>query len=295
VGDLAAPPRFPRRIVFLGTPAAAVPVLEGLVDNGFEVPLVVTRQDARRGRGAALTPSPVKEAAARLDVPVAYDPAAALEVEADIGVIVAYGRLISRAVLERLPMLNLHFSLLPRWRGAAPVERAILAGDAETGVSLMQVEEGLDTGPVYASERVPIAVDMTAPDLRGELVRVGTDLLLASLAMGLDPPRAQVGEATYAAKIEPSEHRLDWNQPAALLDRVVRIGEAWTTVRGRRLKVLASEPDAGQLAPGLLDGTVVGTGEGVLRLIAVQPEGRSPMPAHAWLKGLRPAEGERLG
>jgi methionyl-tRNA formyltransferase len=295
VGDLAAPPRFPRRIVFLGTPDAAVPVLEGLVDNGFDVPLVVTRADARRGRGGALAPSPVKQAAERLELPVAYEPAAALDIQADLGVIVAYGRLVTRAVLERLPMLNLHFSLLPRWRGAAPVERAILAGDAETGVALMQVEEGLDTGPVYASERVPIAEGMTASELREELVRVGTGLLLAALATGLDPPQAQVGEPTYAAKVQPAERQLDWSQPAVQLDRVIRIGGAWTTSRGRRLKVLAGEPDRGRLPPGLLDGTHVGTGDGVLRLIAVQPEGRAPMPADAWLKGLRPGADERLG
>jgi methionyl-tRNA formyltransferase len=295
VGDLAPPPRFARRIVFLGTPDAAVPVLEALVDNGFEVPLVVTRADTRRGRGGVRSPSPVKAAAERLGVPVAHDPAAALDVEAELGVVVAYGRLIARDVLERLPMLNLHFSLLPRWRGAAPVERAILAGDPETGVSVMQVEESLDTGPVYASERVPIAEGMTAADLRGELVRVGTDLLLGALAMGLDPPWPQVGEPTYAAKIDPEERHLDWTQPAAQLDRVVRIGGAWTTARGKRLKVLASEPGEGALVPGLLDGADVGTGGGVLRLVAVQPEGRAPMPAHAWLKGFRPAAGERLG
>ena len=295
MGDLAAVPRSPRRLAFFGTPAAAVPVLEGLVENGFEVPLAVTRADTRRGRGTVVSPSPVKEAAEHLDVPVAHEPQAALDVDAELGVIVAYGRLIPRPVLERLPMVNLHFSLLPRWRGAAPVERAILAGDAETGVSLMQVEEDLDTGPVFASERVPIQSEMTAADLRAELVRVGTDLLLGTLAMGFDEPRPQEGEATYAAKLDPAELHLDWKQPAEVLDRVVRIGGAWTTSRGRRLKVLASEPDEGSLAPGLLDGTDVGTGAGVLRLIGVQPEGRAPMPAHAWLRGLRPVPGERLG
>ena len=136
-----------------------------------------------------------------------------------------------------LAMVNLHFSLLPRWRGAAPVERAILAGDPETGVDVMAVEEGLDTGGIYAEARVQIDDDITLAELRGLLVERGTRLLLDLLRDGIGEPRPQVGEPTYAAKIEPHEHELDWLQPAMQLARVVRLGEAWTTFRGRRLKV----------------------------------------------------------
>jgi methionyl-tRNA formyltransferase len=295
MAELAAVPRYPRGLVFLGTPASAVPTLEALVAAGFDVPIVVTRADARRGRGGSSSASPVKEAARRLEIEVAESAEAALEAEADLGVVVAYGRLIPRAVLEQLPMVNVHFSLLPRWRGAAPVERAILAGDETTGVCVMQVEEDLDTGPVFAVETVPIAPRMTATELRDELVRVGTELLLATLATGLEDPQPQQGEASYAAKLERHELRLDWSQPADALDRLVRVGDAWTTIRGRRLKVLAAEPAEGSVEPGMLDGVEVGTGHGLLRLVAVQPEGKRPMPAHEWVKGLRPVPGERLG
>jgi methionyl-tRNA formyltransferase len=295
MADLAAVPRHPRRLVFFGTPASAVPTLEALVEAGFEVPLVVTRADARRGRGGTRSASPVKEAAQGLGVAVAHATEAALEANADLGVVVAYGRLIPRVLLEQLPMVNLHFSLLPRWRGAAPVERAILAGDETTGVCVMRVEEGLDTGPIFASETVPIAPRMTAVELRSELVRVGTELLLGTLSTGLEDPQPQHGEPTYAAKVEPAELRLDWSQSADVLDRLVRVGGAWTTIRDRRLKVLAAEPAEGALEPGTIDGVEVGTGRRLLRLVAVQPEGRRPLPAHEWVKGLRPMPGERLG
>ncbi len=202
-------------------------------------------------------------------------------------------------------MVNLHFSLLPRWRGAAPIERALLAGDDETGVALMQVEEGLDTGPVFACRRVPIGPRTTANELREALVREGTDLLVTTLAAGLADPRPQEGEATYAAKLGPADLELDWSQPASQLDRVVRVGGAWTVSRGRRLKVLAAEPvetpeDSGAVAPGRLDlgrrdGVAVGTGRGLVRLIIVQPEGKAPMPAGAWANGLHPRPEERFG
>ena len=175
---LAPVPAHPRRLVFLGTPAIAVAPLEALVQRGFDVALVVTRADKRRGRGSALLPSPVKEAAVALGLAVTHRVDDVLAAGADLGVVVAYGQLIKAHVLEALPMVNLHFSLLPRWRGAAPVERALLAGDDETGVCLMQLEEGLDTGPVFGCERVPITTRTTAAALRAELVRVGTDLLV---------------------------------------------------------------------------------------------------------------------
>jgi methionyl-tRNA formyltransferase len=272
----------------------AVPPLRGLVDAGFEVPLVVSGADRRRGRGPALSPSPVKAAALDLGLPVTDRIDDVLGVGADLGVVVAYGRLVRPHLLAALPMVNLHFSLLPRWRGAAPVERAILAGDDETGVCLMQLEEGLDTGPLFACERVAIGPEETLDELRARLVAGGTDLLLRSLREGLGEAMPQEGEVTYASKIDPAELRLDWARPAVELHRVVRLGRAWTTFRGARLRVLRAVVVDGDGAPGELAGTVVGTGAGGLELVEVQPEGRRPMPASAWLAGARPAPGERL-
>jgi methionyl-tRNA formyltransferase len=194
-------------------------------------------------------------------------------------------------------MVNLHFSLLPRWRGAAPVERAILAGDRETGVCLMKLDEGLDTGPVYDCARVEIGLDDTAADLRDRLTRTGTELLRARLRHGLGEPTPQQGEPTYAAKVEPADYHLDWSRPAVGLHRVVRLGRAWTTFRGMRLKVLRARLADCALTgePGRLDGLVVATGAGGLELVEVQAEGRSAQPAEAWRRGARPRPGERLG
>jgi methionyl-tRNA formyltransferase len=282
--------------VYLGTPELAVPPLYALHEAGFEIALVVSRADKRRMRGSALAPSPVKAAALALGLPVTDQVDDVLSVGADLGVVVAVGRLIKPHVLDQLAMINMHFSLLPRWRGAAPVERAILAGDHETGVDIMAVEEGLDTGGIYAEARVTIDDDITLGELRGLLVERGTQLLIDLLRHGIDEPRAQVGEPTYAAKIEPSELELDWSQPAVQSARVVRLGEAWTTFRGRRLKVhRAHAVERASLAPGVLDGAMVGTAAGALELVVVQPEGKAPMPFAAWRNGARPKLGEALG
>src|ERR1700723_1606158 len=221
----------------------------------------------------------------------------------ELAVVVAYGRIIPARLLEQTPMVNLHFSLLPRWRGAAPVERAILAGDHETGVCLMKVEEGLDTGPVYAVRTVPIDDDITLAALREELVTVASALVVDALALGvafLPHPVPQEGEVTVADKISKEDLHLDWTRPADELKRVVRLGRAWTTFRGRRLTVLdvALEPDdgdTGQQAPGSLQGPVVARGGGRLLLQQVQPESLPPMSAEEGLRGVRPALGERLG
>jgi methionyl-tRNA formyltransferase len=243
----------------------------------------------------------VKAAAIELGLPVTDRVDDLLSVGAELGVVVAYGRLIRPHVLAALPMVNVHFSLLPRWRGAAPVERAILAGDERTGVCIMALEEGLDTGPVYACREVDIGADETADELRARLADLGNDLLLDLLATGLPEARPQEGEPTYAAKLEPAEHALDWRCPAVDVHRVVRLGQAWTTFRGKRLKVLrtrlAGEVDDLALAPGELDGPTlrVGTGDGALELVEVQPEGKGPQAAAAWRNGARPEPGERLG
>jgi methionyl-tRNA formyltransferase len=212
---------------------------------------------------------------------------------------VAFGRLIRPHVLERLPMVNLHFSLLPRWRGAAPVERAILAGDERTGVDLMVVEEGLDTGGIYDRVEVDIGPDETAAELRARLSEVGTGLLLANLARGLATPHPQQGTPTYAHKIDPAELEIDWSRPPDEIHRLVRVGGAWTTARGKRLKVWRASLDgSGPDGPGpASSGTVaVPAGDGVLHLVEVQPEGKRRMAATDWANGAHwePAR-DRLG
>jgi methionyl-tRNA formyltransferase len=288
------------RLVFLGTPDAAVPPLRALVDAGHQVLTVVSRADKRRGRGSELSPSPVKSAAIELGLTVTSKVDDTLGLDAELGVVVAFGQIIKPHVLDALPMVNLHFSLLPRWRGAAPVERAILAGDAETGVCVMEVEEGLDTGGVYASVRTPIGPEETAEQLRGRLVADGTRLLIDTLARpgGLGPAVPQEGEPTYAAKMTVDDLRLDWDRRAEELARLPRVGKAWTTFRGKRLLVLSARAvacDAGRGELAAAGGAVVGTGDGGLELLEVQPEGKGPMPAAAWRNGARPRPGERLG
>jgi methionyl-tRNA formyltransferase len=294
------------RLVFLGSPEAAVPSLRALVGAGHDVTLVVSQPDRRRGRGSTLSPSAVKHAASELGLATADSLDEVLgprATGAELGVVVAYGRIVPRRVLDELPMVNLHFSLLPRWRGAAPVERAILAGDDETGVCLMRLEEGLDTGPVLArrSTRIDHASGESAADLTARLAGIGADLLVESLAGGVgglpvgDPQR---GEPIYAQKVEPGELRIDWDAEAEFLERLVRVGRAWTTFRGQRLRILRARSDASgtqDVAPGEVVGLTVGTGAGRLVLAVVQPEGRRPMDAEEWRRGARPAAGERLG
>ncbi|MBV9660041.1 MAG: hypothetical protein JO337_02675 [Acidimicrobiales bacterium] len=230
-------------------------------------------------------------------IPVTHDIAEVVTAAVDLGVVVAYGRIIKPDVLATVKMVNVHFSLLPRWRGAAPVERAILAGDDTTGVCLMAVEEGLDTGPVYRRLETPIGPEETAVELTDRLARAGAGLLVQALDKGLGEPVPQAGEPTYATKIEPEDVHLDWDRPAEELHRMVRVGRAWTTWRAQRLLVSEAtvEADVGALDPGTLDGAAVHTGAGRLRLVTVQPEGRRPLPALEWLRGARPAPGERLG
>ncbi len=284
------------RLAFLGTPAAAVPFLNVLIDVGHDVAVVVTNPDKRRGRGSDLVPSPVKAAASAKGLTVTATVDDILELGVDRAVVVAFGRLIKPDVLAQVPMVNVHFSLLPRWRGAAPVERAILAGDAESGVCLMELEEGLDTGPVYVCDRVTIGAEETANELRSRLVATGVPLLLDALAAGLIDPQPQRGEATYAAKLTPEELRIDWSRPAEDVLRVVRLGRAWTEFRDKRLRVLRARVLPGGPPPGVLDGTTVGAGDGAgVELLDVQPEGRGPQPAAAWRNGARPAPGEQLG
>ena len=259
------------RLVYLGTPEAAVPPLRALVEAGHDVALVVSRPDKKRGRGGALTPSPVKAAALELGIPVTEQVDDVLAASAELGVVVAFGRIIKPHVIDALPLVNIHFSLLPRWRGAAPVERAILAGDTETGVCLMTIEEELDTGAVYDRAVVEIGPDETADELRARLVEVGTARLVENLANGLGEPAPQEGEPTYAAKIDPAELEIDWSRPPVEVHRLVRVGGAWTTFRGKRLKIHRTR---------LRD-------DGTLEVLEVQPEGKGRQPFEAWRNGAR--------
>jgi methionyl-tRNA formyltransferase len=291
------------RLAYLGTPQMAVLPLRALVDAGHDVVLCVTRPDRRRGRGATKSPNPVKEAALQLGIPVSQDMNDLIGLDAELAVVVAFGRIIPASVLNELPMVNVHFSLLPRWRGAAPVERAILTGDEETGVCLMKVAEGLDTGDVYAIRTVPMDDEVTLSELRRRLVDTACILLVETVKdglKGLPEARPQRGEVTLAEKITKEDLHLDWSEPAEQLHRVVRLEHAWTTFRGKRLGVLEALVAEAQsrhraAAPGTLNGTAVMTGAGILELQRVRPESRSPMSADEWLRGVRPGENERLG
>jgi methionyl-tRNA formyltransferase len=272
------------RLVFFGTPDDAVPALRALHAAGHDIPIVVTQPDRRRGRGGATEPSPVKAAAAELGLTV-RTPERAREVTdevaasgADLGVVVAFGQLLPESLITALPLgfVNVHFSLLPRWRGAAPVERAILAGDSETGVCIMQVEKQLDAGAVFVRATTPIGDEETAGELRARLVAVGTDLLLRTLPdIPTITPEPQVGEPTYADKLTVEEFELDFSRPPAELVRVVRAGNprpgAWTTVDGKRIKVWRARVAENR----------------AFELVEVQPEGKARMSGDAWSRGRR--------
>jgi methionyl-tRNA formyltransferase len=290
------------RLAFFGTPAPAVPVLRAVHAAGHDVALVVTQPPRRRGRGAGSSPSPVHAAALDLHLPVRTPDRAREVVDelraagVDAGVVAAFGQLLPPAVLAAVPggLLNVHLSLLPRWRGAAPVERAILAGDAETGVSIMRIDEGLDTGPVYRTVATPVGADETAGELTARLVDLGVPPLLDVLAHLADlEPAAQVGAPTYAEKLTVDEFHLDPGRAAADLARVVRAGNprpgAWLRVDGARVKVLRAHAEGGQSAAGTLmwPGAELGTEDGLLVLDEVQVEGKRPMAGDAWLAGFR--------
>jgi methionyl-tRNA formyltransferase len=296
-----------------------VVALEALLGSHHEVVAVLTRPDARSGRGRRTNRSPVAECADAAGIPVLQprsprepeflDQLAALAV--DCAPVVAYGALVPPVALQ-LPAhgwVNLHFSLLPAWRGAAPVQHAIMAGDEVTGAATFQLEAGLDTGPVFGVVTEPIGSRDTAGDLLDRLAVSGARLLLATLdgiAAGTLVPQPQPAEGvSLAPRIESADARVDWSLPAHVVDRRVRgvtpAPGAWTTWRGDRLRVGPVEPrqDAPELAPGELSvgpgGVLAGTGRGAVRLGQVQPAGRTMVAAADWARGARPAAGERLG
>ncbi len=306
------------RVVFMGTPDFAVPTLSEIVGQGHEVVAAYTRPPAAAGRGMELKPSPVHRMAERFGIPVltpktlrTEEAAEAFRAHrADVAVVVAYGMILPKAILDapELGCLNLHTSLLPRWRGAAPIQRAVMAGDPETGVAVMRLEEGLDTGPVAMIERVPIPPDMTAGELHDRLMTLGADLMVRSLAAlsrgGLTfTPQSPEG-VTHAAKIRNEEARIDWRDGAkAVHDRVRGLSpfpgaffEADLGKGPERVKVLRTARAEGSGAPGvLLDraGTVA-CGEGAVRLVQVQRAGRGPVAAEEFLRGARLEPGASL-
>jgi methionyl-tRNA formyltransferase len=306
------------RLVFMGTPDFAVPTLAEIVGQGHEVVACYTRAPAAAGRGMELKPSPVHRMAERFAIPVltprtlrSEEAVAAFHAHvADAAVVVAYGMILPKAILDApaLGCLNLHASLLPRWRGAAPIQRAVMAGDAETGVAVMKMEEGLDTGPVAMAERVAIDPDMTAGELHDRLAPLGADLMvraLAALSRGTLTFMPQPAEGvTYAHKITNEEARIDWTGTAGAVHNHVRglspfPGAFFETDRGKgreRVKVLRTALAESSGPPGaLLDqhGTVA-CGEGAIRLVQVQRAGRPPVAAEDFLRGARVPTGALL-
>jgi methionyl-tRNA formyltransferase len=296
----------PLRLVFMGTPDFAVPTLAEIVGAGHEVAAVYTRAPKPAGRGMEARRSPVHAFAEQVGIPVETpatlktpDAVERLQAHApEVVVVVAYGMILPRAILDVPPLgcLNLHGSLLPRWRGAAPIQRAVMAGDAETGVMVMRMEEGLDTGPVAMAERIAIPPEATSVDLHDRLARLGADLMhraLGALERGGLSFKAQPAEGvTYAAKIGKAEARIDWARPARAVHDHVRglspFPGAFFEHGGERVKVLRSRVAPGAGAPGAVldDALTIACGEGAVRLLEVQRAGKQPMAAEAFLRGM---------
>jgi len=310
----------PLRIVFFGTPAFAVPSLRAIAQTTHPIVGVVTQPDRPRGRGQRVPPSPVKAAAIELGLTVLQPPRlkdAAADAElaalrADLGIVVAYGKILPTPMLAlpRLGMINVHASLLPRWRGAAPIQRAILAGDRETGITIMRVIPELDAGPMLAKVPTPIRHDETSADLESRLAALGADLLIETVeALARGPVTETPQDATlvtYAARLDRRDGQISFGQPAETIHNAIRGLQpwplVWTTLHGKRIALLASEPVAENTsaAPGTIiradsDGLVVATGSaGALRLIRVQLEGRPVVSVRDYLNGHPTRPGDRF-
>ncbi len=312
-------PAAPPRIVFAGTPEFAVPALRGLIAAGHAPVAVYTQPDRPAGRGRKSRPGPVKQCALEAGIPV-YQPATLrnpdnqrrlAELAPDLLIVIAYGLLLPPAVLDipRLGGVNVHASLLPRWRGAAPIQRALLAGDRETGVCLMQMDTGLDTGPVLAHAVCPIAPGMTGGELHDRLAALGAELLVeqlpALLAGSLTPQAQNDSRATRAAKLSKAEAELDWHRPAVELARQVNAFNpwpvAWTRLDGATLRLWRASAltTSSTASPGTVlradhEALLVATGKSVLNVLELQAPGRRPLPAAEFLKA-RPLAGLILG
>ena len=295
----------PLRLIFMGTPDFAVPTLLELAGRGFDIAAVYTRAAKPAGRGMDLQPTPVEQQARRMGLPVltpptlkAGDTQAAFRAHAaDAAVVVAYGLILPKSVLDAAPLgcFNLHASLLPRWRGAAPINRAVMAGDRETGATIMKMDEGLDTGPMAMRDQLPIGADDTAGDVHDKLARLGADLMLRALGAlergTLELTPQPTSGITYADKIAKEETRIDWRKPWKQVHDHCRglapFPGAWCEVAGTRVKVLRTRKGEGAGAPGTVldDQLTVACGEGALRLVEVQRAGRQPMRAEEFLRG----------
>jgi methionyl-tRNA formyltransferase len=303
------------RIVFMGTPDFAVPALAALLEAGHQVAAVYTQPPRAAGRGMAMRKSPVHEFAERRRItvrtPVSLKSAGEQQdfaaLDADAAVVVAYGLLLPQAVLDTpgFGCLNIHASLLPRWRGAAPIQRAILAGDTETGVAIMKMAAGLDTGPVALVRRVAIGEAMNAGQLHDVLAAAGAEAIVEALTLlaagRLRPAGQSTTGVTYAAKIDKAETRIDWSQPAVRIRNAVRAFApspgAWCAMGGERLKVLEASLAPGSGAPGTIldERLAVACGQGALRIERMQRQGKQPMAAAEFLRGQALRPGDRLG
>ena len=291
------------RVVFMGTPEFSVPVLEALVEAGHEVIAVYSQPPRPAGRGKKDRPSPVHQKADELGIDVRHpvslrnDEAQAdfAQLKADVAVVVAYGLILPQAILDapKFGCLNIHASLLPRWRGAAPIHRAIMAGDAETGICIMQMEAGLDTGPVLLREVTKIGAEETTGELHDRLSKIGAANITKALATlpKLAPETQRADGVTYAEKIDKAEARIDWAQSASDVDRKIRglspFPGAWCEVAGERVKLLGSRLGRGAGYPGqVLDGFEIACGDGSVIVTRAQRAGKNPMSAADVLKGL---------
>lgn len=306
------------RVIFAGTPEFAARALQALLEAGHELPLVLTQPDRPAGRGLKPRPSPVKTLALAHHLPV-LTPTHLRDAEIedrlsacrpDVMVVAAYGLLLPKTVLAipRFGCLNIHASLLPRWRGAAPIERALLAGDGETGITIMQMDEGLDTGPCLLARRIPIGPDDTAGSLHDKLARLGASTIVEALVLlaanRLTATPQDEAKATYAAKVTKEEAAIDWHRPAEEIARKVRAfwprPVAYTYWRGETLRIHEAYAEEGEGPPGTVLaadglGIRVGTGTGVLRIAVLQRPGGRPLPAAAFLAGHPVVPGSRLG
>ena len=301
------------RLAFMGTPDFAVPTLAELIAQGHDIAAVYSQPPRPRGRGIALEPAPVHQFAQKAGLPVRHpvslkgeaEQAEFAALDLDAAIVVAYGLLLPKPILEapRLGCFNLHASLLPRWRGAAPIQRAVMAGDEETGVMVMQMEEGLDTGPVLMAERVRIG-RKTSGELTAELSRLGADLMVRALGAlergAVTPQRQAEAGVTYARKITKDEARIVWSKSAAEIDAMIRglapSPGAFTEARGERLKILSalSVNDRGEPGEVITDDLTVACGEGALKLLKVQRAGKGAMEARELLKGFPLPPGTRF-
>ncbi len=282
-----------KRIVYIGTPEIAVPPLRALVAAGFDVELVVTGVDKRRGRGSQTTANPVKTAAVELGIPVSHDINDVLQLDSDglLGVVVAFGNIISQKILQHAPMINIHYSALPRWRGAAPVERAILSGDATTAVCIIQVAEQLDAGDVLASSPCVIQEDDSVETLRNRLGQLALPLLIDICSNGVREQISQTGEVVVARKISAQDLAIHWSSDAEQILRQIRVGNAFTFFDGKRFKIHEATQSSVSLPIGTIavrDGNVlVGSQKGSVQLTTVQPEGKPRVLAKDWARGAR--------